>query len=139
MTRLRGTLGQRKACFRETWYGEAEPYRGGYRLMVLIGPRWPLESFKKDIALVFDVGKELVPGPMVMATERSVWLPLEWWHQEIHERVEVPRGKPERLVDVSYDPSKTDGYGAWQGRITGSWGVRLTRVKRKSIWARLRS
>jgi len=29
------------ASFRETWYGEGEPYRGGVRLIVKIGPTFP--------------------------------------------------------------------------------------------------
>lgn len=139
MTELHAKVGKRKASFRETWYGEAEPYRGGYRLIVLVGPEAPKKHRHPDTCLVFNVGgKELIPGPMVVATERRVWMPKDWWDLPVNTGVVIPPGAPETLVDISFDPSKTDGHGGWQGRLKGNWPVRLTKVRRKSLWARLR-
>lgn len=119
-------------CLRETWYGEAEPFRRGVRLMVKIGPLFPKENIPERTCLEFSL-PEVVFGPMVLATERMVRLPVGFWEGTLTERPEIPNGPPMRIVDISFDPTP-DGMGAWRQRVQGRWDVRLTRVRLRTRW-----
>lgn len=133
---LRGTAKGIWGCLRETWYGEAEPFRRGVRLMVKIGPLFPKENIPEGTCLEFDL-EGVVYGPMVLATERMVRMPEGFWDMTLTERPEIPVSPPMRIVDISFDPTP-DTMGAWRQRVTGRWDVKLTRVRRKTRWARLR-
>lgn len=136
MTELRASGKGLWGRLRETWYGEAEPCRKGTRLIVKIGPLFPKENIPEGTCLEFNL-PGVVFGPMVLATERYVRLPKGFWDMTLTTRPEIPISPPECIVDISFDPTP-DGMGAWRQRVTGRWAVRLTRVRRKSLWNRLR-
>lgn len=119
------TLGDPHVHLLETWFGDAEPYRGGTRLIVRVGPAcWNGFGGDGQWGLVFE--GDYTPGSMVLRTERTC----------VNERP-IPKGPPERVVDISFD--STPGGSAWRQQAKGSWPCRLTRIRRRTVWDRLRT
>jgi hypothetical protein len=131
-----------RTSVRESFYGDVEPFRGGSRLFILVGPSTQVAegriAYGKDDCLEFDI-PELrgYVGKAVLAVTRYCDFPESTWDDL--KLVPTPPGLPEFIVGVSFDPSKTDGQGAWQGNLKGIWPVRLRKIRKPTFWERLRS
>lgn len=126
---------------RESWYGEGSPRRGDTVLYVLVepfhhlardfslpDPRTVGAQARPRVKLVIK-GLELPPGSMVVGTVR-------YYTTAVPHEAPTPSGPPEYVIQASYD-STPDG-SRWQGDITGRWPVTVSRVRRKTVWQRLK-
>lgn len=111
----------------ESYYGEGEARDGKTHLVVKIGPgnTWPCIPTHK---LIFDV-EVPIAGSMVVRTTRIIEVP-----DDDAERNCTP-GPPEFVVDVVFDPEPRC---RWRGQMTGQWPCKLIKIRRRSIWERLR-
>jgi hypothetical protein len=123
----------------ETYYGEGEARNGKTYLVVLLEPRSVRWSKPPRYTLVID-GVVPIPGTMVVRTTRLLKIPQKVY--DSYNKVDkngcvkaLPSGKPELAVDIAFDPSPNE----WRGRMQGEWSVKMVRIKRRTIWQRLRA
>ena len=109
----------------EFYYGYGELRGDKTYIVCMLEPGLPPSRNPRN-RLILDVAVP-VEGPMVVETIR---------YAPVGRRGFFRKGCPLKAVGITYDPDPNGG--AWRGKMKGSWPVRRFRIRRRSVWERLR-